>query len=474
MSRKSLSSLSDLSVSPVYLSARSAIVMPERAIAVTNYSLTKWLPRLGTDRWCLVQLLRGMCIDSPRRSNGIKRVVASWRYLAECLQVHEETIASWLKHEVIADDKPWRRIIPADDYAEYLSLFIPRLRYAYETENGKTRRVGFLLEVMMEDPIAPEDEVKLTQQVELMHLQQGNLGIDTYRVIRNVNFAQPDLREIAAPEVNRVNETQADLPGRGNSNLIRLTRPQVNPTQSDSLTNVKQVGADLSTGVTRNDSGLPQGKSTEIAHNVNKLKALIIQLEQLKTKKRNYQQVLEPIITLTEELLDDYHSTAMLYKVSRILFPDRMDIYVAALEEALTAYSFDAALNKGAIFVKTLRELADQTNIDLGFRKAGAAPESWAGQPTFAEPVDRQPVFEAPFEEIVWAETLSMLQGQMTKAMFNSVMQNTQLTGKNRGVYVVQVANELAKDWMDNRLKNIVERALSDVIGAAAQVEFRL
>jgi hypothetical protein len=128
MSSKNSVTLNSLSVSPVYLSARSAIVTPEMAIPVTLYSLKKWLPRLGTGRWSLVQLLRGLSLDAPRRTDGTKRVTISWRLLAERLQIHEETVASWLKHEVIPDDKPWRRVIPIDDYAQYLSIFIPRLR----------------------------------------------------------------------------------------------------------------------------------------------------------------------------------------------------------------------------------------------------------------------------------------------------------------------------------------------------------
>ncbi len=145
MSSQYSGSGNNLTLSPVYLSARSAIVTPERAIPITLYALNKWLPRLGAERWSLVQLLRGFCLDAPRRHDGTKRITSSWKSLAECLQVHEETIANWLKHEKIPDDKPWRRIRRSDDYSEYLSLFIPRLRYAYETRNGKTRRIGFLL-----------------------------------------------------------------------------------------------------------------------------------------------------------------------------------------------------------------------------------------------------------------------------------------------------------------------------------------
>lgn len=471
MSRK-LSPSNELSISPVYLSARSAIVQPERAISVTNYSLNKWLPRLGAGRWALVQYLRGLCIDSPRRADGTKRVTISWKLLAEYLQVHEETIASWLKHEVIPDDKPWRRIIPSDDYAEYLSLFIPRLRYAYETQNGKTRRVGFLLEVLMEDPIAPEDEIKLNNQVEQLQLQQGELGLETYRIQPEVNQNPPDLLKQEQPSTNTVNQQQPSLPTRGHQGSNGFTPQLVNPVNSDLRTSVKQNGLGLDLPVTVDSSDLPPRKSELIAHNVNKLESYINQLKKYKHNKRNYQQILEPVITFTEALLDDYHSRAMLYKVARTLFPEHMNLYVAAVEEALLAHSMDETLNRGAIFVKTLRQLADGAGVNLGFRSS--QPVASMSLPlSGVSGDDGEATFVVPVTEAVWSETLNVLRGQMTKSMFNSVMQGTQLVGAEDGVYTIQTGSAMAREWLDNRLKNVVLRALNSVVGSVKDVKFR-
>ena len=153
--------MSDLSIHPVYLSARAAIIAPERAVPVTLYSVQKWLPRLGSERWCLVTLLRGLCIDAPRRSDGTKRVTCSWRELAEMLNVHEETIASWLKHEPIPNDTPWRAIIPDDEKAQYLSLFIPRLRYAYETDKFEILKHDF--NAYLTKPIKPDTLIDIVK-----------------------------------------------------------------------------------------------------------------------------------------------------------------------------------------------------------------------------------------------------------------------------------------------------------------------
>ncbi len=420
-----------------------------------------------------MQLLRGLSLDAPRRTDGTKRVTISWRLLAERLQIHEETVASWLKHEVIPDDKPWRRVIPIDDYAQYLSMFIPRLRYAYETRNGKTRRVGFLLEVLMEDPVAPEDEIRLSQQVELLQLQQGELGLDTYRNSPDVNRRQPDLQKLSTPGVNNVTTQDAGSPQGGVPGEKRLTNTTVNPGEPDLPPTVKQYYVDSALDVITENSNSPNGKSDWVANNVNKLKNLITELKQLKHQKRNYQQIVEPIITLTEALLDDYHSTAMLYKVLKILFPNHTDIYVLAVEEALTAYSVDESVNRGAIFVRELRKLSAETTVDLGFRAPRETNTPALLQSDLSNLTPSSEALEASLEDIIWSEALSLLQGQMTRAMFNSVMQGTHLDGTQNGIYVVQVANDMTKDWLDNRLRNVVERALSSVVGHSVRVEFR-
>jgi hypothetical protein len=473
MSRKRYAG--DVSLNPVYLSARSAIITPERAIGVTIYALKKWLPRLGPERWSLIQLLRGLCFDADRRPDGTKRVTTSWKSLGELLQVHEETIASWLKHEPIPDDKPWRRIMPSDDYSEYLSLFIPRLRYAYETRNGKTRRVGFLLEVLMEDPVAPEDEVRLTHQVELMRYEQKQFGLAD---AQSFNPAQTELHPLSQTTVNQVSTPEVGSPNHNQSDQHGLTQGFVNPGNPDSQPPVKQYYVDSLVDVILDSTDLPYDKSEEIRENVNQLSQLIEQLKQLKHYKRNYLQILEPVITFTERLLDDYHSTKMLYKVLRVLFPDYMDIYVLAIEKALIAASVKPKVNKGAVFVSTIRQYADEAEIDLGLQSS----DDTAGghQPTVPGRIESREISMSSqnsvssVEEAIWSETLSKLQGQMTKGAFDSVMQKTNLVSIEDDIYIVQVAAPSAKEWLENRWRAVVERALSSVIGVKVKVSFRL
>ena len=469
----------EVSLNPVYLSARSAIVTPELAIPVTIYSMKKWLPRLGPERWGLVQLLRGLCFNISRRPDGTKRVTTSWKTLGELLQVHEETIASWLKHEPIPDDKPWRQIIPADDYAEYLSLFVPRLRYAYESRNGKTRRVGFILEVLMEDPVAPEDEMKLAHQVELLSYEQRKLGLESQPTSLEVNTEQTNLPSLSDTPIKEVTSSSLDLPTHRHPTQERFTYNDVNPDNDDLQTPVKQDYVNSLVDVSSETVDLLYGKSETVGKNINKLNSLINKLKHLKHQKRNYLQILEPVVVLTEELLDDHHSTAMLYKVLQILFPDHTDIFVLAVGVALEAATVESSINKGALFVNELRQQTEKVGIDLGFKSAERRDSVQANSAVSLSKVSQSvspPELTSSLEEAIWSETLNQLKGQMLKGAFDSVMQGTHLVGLEGDIYVIQVATPLAKDWLENRLRQVIERALGSVIGTSRKikVEFRL
>ncbi len=476
--------MSDLSLHPVYLSARAAIIAPERAIPVTLYSAKKWLPRLGPERWCLVLLLRGLCLDTPRRSNGTKRLTCSWRDLADMLDVHEETISSWLKHEPIPNDKPWRRIIASDEKAGYLSLFIPRLRYAYDTHSGKTRRVGFLLEILMEDPVVPEDEARLQQQVELLRMQQGELGLETYRLPHGVSGNQSDLPQISAKiresentDLRYVNPSNPDLRQLPNRTSSDLHNPIVNPTNSDLLIGVKQQNLELHSYVNPSFPGLSETKSEKSGTYVNELDILIQQLKKYRTAKNLRRDVFEPVIALTETLLQDNHSRAMLYKVLTALYPQRLDLYVAAVEVALETAETEPEINRGAVFVRTLRDYAVEAGVDLGL-KSGREPDSPPDEPMGTRvPTEISflpPLAMPSINEAIWAETQAVLRPQMTRATYDSIIQGTILMGRENGNYLIGVHSEMSKEWLENRLRDIVRRALSSVIGVPVNVEFRL
>ncbi len=476
--------MSDLSVHPVYLSARAAIIAPEQALPVTLYATKKWLPRLGPERWCLVILLRSLCLDAKRRSDGTKRVSCSWRQLAEMLDVHEETIASWLKHQPIPNDKPWRRVIPVDEKAKTLALFLPRLRYAYETSNGKTRRIGFMLEVLMDDPVVPEDEIQLQKQIEILQMQQGELELETYRLTENVINDHSNLPHISEDmpkqqisDLHYVNQPNSELPISANSVQLDLHNTPVNRDNTDLLASVKHNNIGSDSYVNLPNVVSPDSKSEDFGKNVNKLDILIQQLKQKHLRKNISRDAFEPIIQITENLLQDNHSKGMLFKVLNVLYPERLDLYVAAVRVALDAGQVGPQVNRGAVFVRALRDFADVAGIDLGLKRDSNRQlnDTVTGNPG-SQLVATSPAVltPPPIDEVIWGETQLVLRRQMTQATYDAIIQKTILIGYESNNYVIGVHTEMAKEWLETRLHDIVQRALSSVVGMSITVEFRL
>jgi chromosomal replication initiation ATPase DnaA len=90
-------------------------------------------------------------------------------------------------------------------------------------------------------------------------------------------------------------------------------------------------------------------------------------------------------------------------------------------------------------------------------------------------PILSAPTFTPPsVDEAIWSETQSVLRRQMTRATYDAVIQGTELLGREKGIYVVGVQSKMAQEWLANRLHDVVQRALSNVLGVAVTIEFRV
>ena len=318
-----------LALEPIYTTAASAIIRPELNVATSLYSVQKWLPLLGVQRWTLVQVLRCLCVHSPRRPDGTKWVTTTWKELGDLLDVDRRTIGQWLAHEPIPDQKPWHRLVPSSgEEIAYLGYFIPRLKYAYVHRDGVTRRQGFVLEILMEDPLVPTDQALIAQSP-----QRGAY----YAPVKSQNLTLP----------------------------LESVKSQNITSHSD----VKSTHLTSQAGVTSENTTLQSRKVAEPDRNVKQLTTYLINKLDLNLEsKRRIRRALRPVVSITETILDDYHSTAMLYKVLLALYPEHLDIFLQAIDEAVSIGEADSEANLGALFVSILKELAAEAGIDLGFK----------------------------------------------------------------------------------------------------------
>jgi chromosomal replication initiator protein len=74
--------------------------------------------------------------------------------------------------------------------------------------------------------------------------------------------------------------------------------------------------------------------------------------------------------------------------------------------------------------------------------------------------------------ETAWKATLGELELQMTRATFNTWLKDARLLGQENDEYVVGVRNDYAKDWLENRLFDTIQRTLTSIARKPVNLRF--
>ena len=74
--------------------------------------------------------------------------------------------------------------------------------------------------------------------------------------------------------------------------------------------------------------------------------------------------------------------------------------------------------------------------------------------------------------ETVWKAALGELEMQMTRATFTTWLQGTRALSCADDEFVIGVRNDFAKDWLENRLYDLIARTLSGVMNRPVDVRF--
>ncbi len=79
---------------------------------------------------------------------------------------------------------------------------------------------------------------------------------------------------------------------------------------------------------------------------------------------------------------------------------------------------------------------------------------------------------QSPHDHL-WNESLKQLEMQMTQATFETWLKKTcAAPGSSNGNLVINVKSAFAKDWLENRLFETINRTVVDVAGRSIQIEF--
>lgn len=125
-----------------YGSERAALIQPERGLFITNYLFTNWLPLLGHSAFTVILAARSMCYWNPMTGELRNVVETEMGEIAERAAVSVRTVKDVLNNKLVQD--------------YFLRYKVRRVM----TSNG-VRTAGISLQVRMDDPLTPLDQMKV-------------------------------------------------------------------------------------------------------------------------------------------------------------------------------------------------------------------------------------------------------------------------------------------------------------------------
>jgi len=123
-----------------YGSERARLIQPERGMFLTNYFFNNWLPLLGHSAFTVILAARSLCFWNPMTGELRNVVETEMGELAERAAVSVRTVKDVLNNELVQ--------------RYFLRYRVRRVM----TSNG-VRTAGISLQVRMDDPLTPLDQV---------------------------------------------------------------------------------------------------------------------------------------------------------------------------------------------------------------------------------------------------------------------------------------------------------------------------
>lgn len=124
-----------------YGSERAKLIQPERGMFITGYLFNNWLPLLGHSAFTIIMAARSMCYWNPMTGELRNVVETEMGEIAERAAVSVRTVKDVLNTELVQ--------------RYFLRYRVRRVM----TSNG-VRTAGISLQVRMDDPLTPLDQVK--------------------------------------------------------------------------------------------------------------------------------------------------------------------------------------------------------------------------------------------------------------------------------------------------------------------------
>ncbi|HEX9925725.1 MAG TPA: hypothetical protein VGD99_23925, partial [Anaerolineae bacterium] len=137
-----------LALQEAYANVYNEIVKPDRVFVATQYFRKKWVPLLGTSLAWVIISLRQHCYWNKETGEKRDWCLISQEELASETGISVATLKRLFKHE----------------YADKFILKVTH-RYRYDRKMRKQVRKKSMYRIRMDDPLTPEDEVRLKELV---------------------------------------------------------------------------------------------------------------------------------------------------------------------------------------------------------------------------------------------------------------------------------------------------------------------
>ena len=124
-----------------YGSERARLIQPERGMFITGYLFSNWLPLIGHSAFAVILAARSLCYWNPMTGELRNVVETEMGELAERAAVSVRTVKEVLNNDLVQ--------------RYFLRYRVRRVM----TSNG-VRTAGISLQVRMDDPLTPQDQVK--------------------------------------------------------------------------------------------------------------------------------------------------------------------------------------------------------------------------------------------------------------------------------------------------------------------------
>jgi hypothetical protein len=426
-------------------------VQPDRVVLVTHYFLRKWLPTLSPGLGWLITYLRSrVYTESQDEMVGRKWLVKGWGDAVSDLGISRKSITRWTK-------------------SPEAGLFFNRI----EDVQDPIERRSILINVQLSEPIHPDDQIPYESLLDRQNLTSPF-----------VMGGQDLTRETRAPGHDLTTSGQT-LPGeshkltRGETELHKLS-PKLNtlsPLKTLDTKHYQYIEEQHSQDLEKDGPEVVAASwdITEILRN-----AGIPAKSSESLRKASFEQQLNFLGWLIFGLMTSTIEYPAVFAHSRFRRPDApppgcvqlAQTPFAQLVRWLRGDDYDIPQQYQYAIAQLRRNDALVQLKALGVMKDTQLEEDTRVLPESDTRDDDGEGWGDGEEAHHWNAAKDDLMMTCSRNVFETWVKDIEFVSREENTFVLGVANDYARDWLDDRLKSTAIHTLTGIVGDAVDVEF--